>query len=470
MPDRFFASAAGLTLTGVLTLGLLAAGVGCGGSVDPGGTTSVAANPNGSGGATNANGTLNDDANATAVTPSTDANATTTAGASDTLSSNAVREAGPVATVGQGLAVAATTGCATTDYIARFRVGGQSLGLIIDSGSSTLAVASSSCTDCAPATSYSSTTGTKIGKTVQSVYGQGEWQGTTYRDTVTVGDATPSKSVSLQFVAITDQNSFFSQESCDGITPLAFDGIAGMGPDALLVTGTTSLLTVLQNANGMAHNAFAIHSCGSGGNFYLGGYPAAAADRQPAFFPLLQSGATASYYSIQATGVGIGNTNVSTGAIQMIVDNGTSGLYLPDAIYQRVMAQIASDANFRANFNASLLDGSGSLQVSAQGLSREQLDAALPRLRFVLPQAGGGLVTLSLPATDAYLFPLQYRGQVAYTAALASGETLFGAQSNVALFGNIAMHKHLVIFDRAGGRIGFAEHDGCNATIPTYVD
>ena len=425
----------------------------CGGGQSSTATTSSDA----AGGTTG--GTSTDPSNANASTDQT-SNVS-----SSTISANAVRESGPTAVLGKGLTIAAMQGCTPSDYYATFVVGGQKLGLLVDSGSTSLAVASSSCSSCGTADSYSGSADKKLGKATQTTYGDGTgWSGVTYQDTVVAGDANSTSAISLKFSAITQQNDFFTSVSCDGTHDIAYDGIIGLGPDALLADNTTSFLTELGKTTWPAHDAFAVQTCGEGGNLYIGGYPASVVTDSPAFAPMLTSGDASSYYAIHMAGTRVGNSNlVSSAGYDAVVDNGTSAILLPTSIYNALVAKLVADANYSANFSRNLIEGV-TVEASAQGLTREQVDAALPAFSFSFKQTGGALVTVTLPATYSYLFPIYVGGTLGYTTGVAESGLSFG------ILGNTAMRKHLVVFDRDNGRIGFAEQDACGDEVMVYQE
>lgn len=117
-------------------------------------------------------------------------------------------------------------------YTASFTASGATFQLDLDSGSTTTGLAASTCTTCnglsplyMPATSA-----TDQHKTASTAYADGSrWSGEIFADTVGLGGGSPDVPVSI--VSITSQHSFFFGNE--------YQGILGVGPEALLETGTT---------------------------------------------------------------------------------------------------------------------------------------------------------------------------------------------------------------------------------------
>lgn len=423
------------------------------------------------GGNTTAVGAANANAGAAAANETASADANTVVVVDTNTIFGAAREAGPQVTDGNGLLAASLMGCTPADYIAAIQIGGQPVHVIVDSGSSTLAVASTTCSSCQTPNDYNAVSGTALGVTLNANYGVSDntytgWQGEGYSDVVTLlgPDANVGLAQQMNVAAITAQNRFFSVNSCAGAGPprQMYDGILGVGPDALLGRKMSSVVGAFFAGGQFAYNAFAVQICGEGGNVFFGGYPAAAVDQLPAFAPM-QTGPLGAYYTVRWADFSLGGTSLATD-VDAVVDNGTSALFFPEALYNQVIDRLVADGNFAANFNASMIKGQTECASSRLHLSREALDAALPRLAFSFVQDGGQTATVSLPATYSYLYPMQARnGVLLYCPAI------YYADQPFVLFGNVAMRRHLVVFDRANLRVGFAEQSSCGDDVIPYA-
>src|SRR5262245_13569771 len=110
----------------------------------------------------------------------------------------------------------ALTGCAQSGYVAPVIIGSQTIGLIVDSGSTTLGVAATACAGCAGAgVSPLYTPGasaTDVGLTTGETFGDGaSWSGTVFRDEVSLA----TNPVLLPLVAIATQQKFFGAAACN---------------------------------------------------------------------------------------------------------------------------------------------------------------------------------------------------------------------------------------------------------------
>jgi hypothetical protein len=359
-------------------------------------------------------------------------------------------------------------GCASYDYFAQFAVGGTSLNLLVDSGSTTMAAAAASCTTCEVGAKYQPTASAKnTGKTTSSSYLDGsQWTGTIYADAVAAGPAAApvTANVELSFAAVTSQKSFFEQVTCRSADDTDFDGIIGLGPDTQLVAGTSSFLTRLAATGAAAHDAFALQTCDLGGQLWFGGYDPNATTAKPSYTPMLNYRA----YAVAVAGMAIDGQDAGVGAADfgsMVVDNGTNAILLPPTVYDAFQSMVESNQAFLANFGANFLSAdSASCAASAKGLTRAQLDAALPKLSLTFDDGQGGTFAVEASATNSYL--------VAGTSAGdTSGKIYYCpsvSKSSVGILGNTFMRSHVIIVDRAGKRVGFAPQTGCSQRSVLY--
>lgn len=398
--------------------------------------------------------------------PNTDPNATTT-NANTTATGKGAGTAscasmpGPCSTT---LTAIPLTGCSSADYQAKVTLGGnQVLNLLVDTGSTTLAVADASCDDCQGVTPTYTPGGDaqSTGTAVKSTYGTGNgWTGTAESDTVQITSGI--KALQMRFARITDQTTtaagvgFFSGSDCTGnTTDNAHQGIFGMGNAMDALPGTDTYLDVLK-ASGQVSDAFAFEACDSGGRLWLGGYDPTSVSAAPVFTPLDTS---QGYDLVTLSGIGIGQTQLNLTATDFgktLVDTGTSIFLLPTAAFDTLTSSIEADPNYSAVMPKGFL--SSSQFISAGTAQAQQLDALLPPMHLSFPGVNGqATITVDLPASESYLTPFTYQGQPGYL----SGISPVSSKSPTTVLGNSTMHSHVLIFDRANLQLGYGPHSTC---------
>jgi hypothetical protein len=126
--------------------------------------------------------------------------------------------------------------CTPLVYKAGVTVGSQTFQMIIDTGSTTLGVASSKCTDCGVTPLYTpGTAAVDEGSTTTSQYGSGSWTGEIYQDSV---GFTSDPTVPLKFAAITTQSMFFGPMMCQ--SGGGYQGIMGLDRAKAELSGTNA--------------------------------------------------------------------------------------------------------------------------------------------------------------------------------------------------------------------------------------
>lgn len=358
------------------------------------------------------------------------------------------------------------TGCAQSDYTMPVSLGNQTFALIMDSGSSTLAIADSSCSSCGVSPSYTpSSSATNTGQTASANYGGGEgWVGTVYRDTVAVTSSVPA--LTMAIAAITSETvqqsgavPFFAPSSCMGTQQSnSSQGIIGMAGIGAGNPNTNAYMVEL--ATTVTPTVFSVEMCDLNGYAWLGGYNPNFIAAAPRFTPLVSD---SSYYDVnladvQVNGVSVGVNTSNTGIT--IVDTGTTGLLLTSSAFNAVVAPIQSNNTFANNFGSNFLANPNPVcSAPISQMTATQLNASLPTLTLVFPAVGGGTFELTLPATESYLTPVVFNGQVMYCPAVSEQSAATGAPAIV--IGNAFMHSSVTIFDRENMQIGFAQEANC---------
>src|SRR5262249_6504297 len=138
---------------------------------------------------------------------------TTVAGASSTTSIPST--GGPTTTLApSSLPSVSLTGCATAGYVAPLIIGSQDFAVVVDSGSTTLGVASTGCAGCAGISPLYTPgpSATDLGATASETFGDlSSFSGEIVRDEVSLG----GNSGPLALVGITSQHKFFVPAACN---------------------------------------------------------------------------------------------------------------------------------------------------------------------------------------------------------------------------------------------------------------
>lgn len=347
-----------------------------------------------------------------------------------------------------------------TDYYASMVVGSQTFEMLVDSGSTTLAVASSNCRSCGSLRPeyVPGKTARNQYRQARSMYGDGSgWVGNIYSDVASFPGVT--QQVPVLMASIVQQNRFFNQNSCTlgGKAPNAYQGILGLGPQDLAVRGTNSFVQDLHTAGGNPNNLFAVQLCDVGGKMWLGGYDVAAASAAPQYTPL---DTTSPFYAVEVADLKVGGKSAGIASSDFgaaIVDTGTTALLVPSHVYSTLVPMIESNATFQNEISGSK---SGWFNEGgcnpANGLTRAELDAKLPRLAFEFPGVGGGTITVDAPASESYLLAARdTEGTLYYCSGLAEGMQT--------ILGGAFLRSQLAIFDAGAGRMGFAPQNSCPA-------
>jgi hypothetical protein len=362
----------------------------------------------------------------------------------DAKPADAAADAPADAQVFTGMAAIPLASADGTYYTAQVTIGSQKFAMVVDTGSSTAAVAGSSCSGCGVTPLYtpgSSATDTHTPATAQ--YGSGSWMGEIFKDRLGLGNGTPAATVAL--ASITSQMTFFDNNQN------SFQGLLGLGGDGLLTTGTTSYLDQVV-ATGMT-DVESFQMCdGAGGTMWLGGFDPNAAAQNVQYTGM---NGQLPYYAVQMSNLQLGTTSLGFTPSVAIVDTGTTLFYTSQAVANAVVtkANTATTA-FTGQFQS---EGGIYCATAKSGVTASQIDAALPPLTFTFPASGGSTFTVSAPATRSYLLDM---GGGMWCIGIASNP---GLPSGVMLMGDVGLRGLLTVFDRANHRIGFAPEKGCAA-------
>lgn len=326
--------------------------------------------------------------------------------------------------------------------------------LILDSGSSNLAIAISSCTNCKEASTTLDFT-TDEDMCVEVTYGSGEWSGVEV-DSTYVG-LSSSISTDTTFAGITYQDDFFSGgSSYVGILGMAYSGIAegysesscseSSKKDSKKLSESTSLdatplMSAFRDDGVISSNTFAVAMCGNDADVSIGGVESSMYSGDISYATTqLTFGEYYGYYLIYTSALTVGSTSVTVENINLygglVVDTGTTLHYLPSATATAVETEVKLAVSTLSN---SFFEWESC--VDSDSLSD------FPSVTFtfaVTDDADSDTFDVELSA-EQYL--LEYDDCYYW-----GFET-----SSLGIFGNIGMKSRVVVFDIENTQLGFAD-------------
>jgi hypothetical protein len=345
--------------------------------------------------------------------------------------------------------------CVPTVYTAAMTIGSQQFDLIVDTGSTTTAVAGATCSCGGVTPVYTpGSTATDTNKTASAMYGSGSWDGEIYTDKVTLAAATTT----MNLVSITKQTGFFQPIVCESGGG-GMQGLLGMGPPAVALPGTDGLFDRLVASANLA-DVFATWLCEKSGTLWLGGWDPAAITAPFQYTPVSTSLFAPFYYAVTLDSITVGTTSVTvaTGMLtDTVVDTGSSVFLLATPAYDALVQALEADAKFQQIFGADFFLPANQLDTHCVTIAqtKAELDAALPVL--TLNFGTSPVVSIKAPATESYLF---FDGKQWCTALAGIDQNILTFPMS-AIMGAPVMRSNVIVFDRANKQIGFAPHAAC---------
>lgn len=369
-----------------------------------------------------------------------------------------------------GLSALGLNGCVQSDYTAQVTLGGQSFSMLLDSGSTTTAVATPQCANCLVTPTYTpGSTAVDQARTAQAAYGDGTgWQGKVYMDTLLAGTTQRALTpvTTMRVAAITkdtDPNQpFFTGSTCgQSFDKSAYQGILGLGPTDLALNYTDSFMDKVAATGKLTYDAFAVNLCDLGGQMWFGGFNPTAVTQAPNFTPMVTKNAEGNYYAIAIDDLLVGSTSVGLSSDALgpaVVDTGTAVYVMSQPAFMATTALIEADAKFLEHFPKGFF-AAGTCAASAQGASAAVVGSALPSITLTMP-SGGSLsgMEVTMSATKSYLLPRLESTGLVFCPTLAIGGTT--------VLGSSFMRGQVLVFDREHEQIGFAPEAACDGTLP----
>ncbi|HEY1690969.1 MAG TPA: pepsin-like aspartic protease [Polyangiaceae bacterium] len=344
--------------------------------------------------------------------------------------------------------------CIPAQYTAPVTLGSQNFDMVIDTGSTTLGVAGSTCTTCSVTPKYTpGATATDLKQAVDSDYGTGSWKGEGYTDQTAVGS---EPAMSFPFADISSQTQFFETSTCNSPTK-GYQGILGLGPEASAVQYTDGYESVLVKDQAVP-NVFATELCDTGGTLWFGGYDPAATTAAPQYTPFGTGAIAAYYYLINFASITVGGTTTNVGSTQYpysITDTGTNLWLMPTAAVTALETAVKASSGYASVFGTTANPFAQPFSCVNTTLTKDQIDAALPPVTLNFG-SGSSAIAVQALATESYLMKIQTEW-----CTMVAGQDPSPNDPFPSILGAPVMRSNVVIFDVKNKRVGFAPHTPC---------
>ena len=373
--------------------------------------------------------------------------------------------------------------------------------LLLDTGSSTLGVASSLCTGC-PVSEYGSLWNASAAvdtddthHTIRNAYGNGttSWSGSIFNTSATIetsyNQSAQGPPVRLLVVAISSQSLFFQTNTdcpTDSYTLSDFfQGIVGFGFPSLTFAGGSFIASYFQQYPSLSHE-FTFQLCAiDDGQLWIGYYNSSVVSSPFQCAPILSQ----TYWSTQSCGVTYSNastgqttvlgTQAAFGACQpsshncSIFDSGTTLTYLPSSVYNTFVSAVRADAFYQSVFGTvndpmSVNNTNITCYAPLFDIDPASLSAQLPTLYIQLGAdstcADSGLLTLAMPAVDGWLLRYVVPGSpTQYCPGIQDVQATLGPGFPFYIIGDSFMNNYVVrhLMSSTAPQICFAGSTGC---------
>ncbi|HEY1817872.1 MAG TPA: pepsin-like aspartyl protease [Kofleriaceae bacterium] len=354
-------------------------------------------------------------------------------------------------------------------YAPMLTVGGVQFAMDLDTGSTTTAIAGSTCTDCSGSDftltpEYTpSSTAVDQHQTADTGYSDGTgWYGEVYQDSISLENSSPS--ASLNVVDISTQVDPEVMGSMAGFfEDNGYQGILGMGSPYNAEPNTGAYYQSLVQLG--LPNVMAFEMCPTDGTMWLGGFDATRASAPMAYTPLdpitaydENTGSGNPFYSVDLTGVSVDNKAItdSTGSdfALWVVDTGTSLFYPTTNVYNAALANVNASAGLKAVFGTKAKLSDSKCLKPTTTMTDAAIDQMLPPFVMTMKNAAGGAdITVSAPALESYLYN---NGDGTYCLAMGDGQ-------DEPTMGDEIMQGFVVVIDQTNNQVGWAPDSGCGA-------
>ncbi|XP_013776184.1 beta-secretase 1-like [Limulus polyphemus] len=338
----------------------------------------------------------------------------------------------------------------------------QKLALLIDTGSSNLAVAASSAL---PVKRYfhmnESESFHLTGKSVKIKYVQGQWSGTLGSDLISIPNS-PSITTRCNVACILSSEDVFSNVSnWQGLLGLAYSAVAK--PDSSVTPYFDALV-----ADGKVENIFSIALCDkpqiqnvkqSQGKLVLGGIENSLYTGDILYTRIHKEW----FYEVILTNITVGSKKWEGHCSELnndktIIDTGTSALYLPEKVFTWVKQSLHKTDELKNQLNERFWKGQEDVCIQ-KGRSVSEY---FHQIEMVFGETFNSSVSLVIPP-ELFLWktPQIVPDNDCYKLGIASSKvgTIIGA---------VILEGFYVIYDRENKRIGFA-NSTCTHTTAAVI-
>ncbi len=336
------------------------------------------------------------------------------------------------------------TSIESVSYTANITVGGkQTFDVIVDTGSTTLGLAGSTCSNCGVTPAYTPGSSAMDQHTTSSAeYGDmSMWMAENFSDTVAI---TGDTAVTMRFANITSQTGFFHQGFPN-------QGILGFAGQQIAAPGTDSYIAKRMMA-GLGEN-FAFQLCPDDGTLWFGSADPSAEASPEQNTPMVPITNSQPYYELSINSANVGSASIGLSG-DAVVDTGTSIMVMSSATVNAMISQITGASGYATIFGTQTLTGDATaIDCLNATATPDQVDAALPPFSITLPDTSNGSFTLTVPATQSYFVPI-------------SGQYCFGVASVDGLptiLGDAFLRGFVTTFDVENSQFGLAPQQGCAA-------
>ena len=362
------------------------------------------------------------------------------------------------------------SGCWQIVYQTVLLIDGNPFRVLVDTGSTTIAIASIHCdSSCNGISPRYSPKGSRIAGAL-ATYGDGSFfTGSVHSASINVGTlpAVTANIVAIETQGGTEGMTFFSTGECTFDKQIFnyFQGIFGLAFPAIAVSSTDSFVDNLIVQQPIVEDSVAVQLCLTGGYFFIGGgYDLSTIIGPVHWAPLTKIGASFTYYSaiflsasLGSTSLGIDSSGWNVDGQNPVFDCGTSLIIWPSAPSQAFASILDAfpawaDSPFTPSGTDFLFNR---FCIFESAYTSDELNADFPTLTIQLQNSSH----VSIRPFPGWLMPsFSDSGILLYCSGIVP------VQSNLPVIMGIPFHvQNLVIFDRTLKRVGLAPQ---NTSLP----
>jgi hypothetical protein len=336
-------------------------------------------------------------------------------------------------------------------------VGSQQFVMDLDTGSTSVGIAGSTCTSCtglSPLYTPGSTATDQDGSASTEYADNSGWSGEIYQDTIALENGSPNAQLNL--VDITAQTGgFFSGN--------VYQGILGMGSPENAEPNTGAYFNTITTTSGVTP-IMAFELCAKDGTMWLGGFDQTHASAAPAYTPMEAISDNQPFYSIDITGASLGSAALTdataTDLTDWVVDTGTTLFYIPTPMLTALIKDINANTSFKTLFPGSTFKNSSTAasctKKGTTTVTDAQVESMLPSFTMTMKNAGGGAdITVTAGPLESYLYD---NGDGTFCLGAQDGGT--GSQAEVTM-GDQILQGFVSIIDLKNQQVGWAPDAYC---------